>query len=195
MTLDQINKRLEELKASRTQIQGMETEVYARIVGYYRSVRNWNKGKKEEFGVRRNYTGLSDQRKTETRQRGFDPALVPTAGGEGFRPEPPRDMENQKNNAQNELGFSAEREMLDYLYFYRKTCPNCPPVAAWLDGSGLNGRRIDVDRESGMLEASRYDISAAPTVIFLDEKGNETGRGSSVAVLNSLAGAAAAAGA
>jgi ribonucleoside-triphosphate reductase (formate) len=27
---------------------GKETEVYARIVGYYRAVRNWNKGKKEE---------------------------------------------------------------------------------------------------------------------------------------------------
>ena len=27
---------------------GKDTEVYARIVGYYRAVRNWNKGKKEE---------------------------------------------------------------------------------------------------------------------------------------------------
>lgn len=27
---------------------GKETEIYARIVGYYRAVRNWNKGKKEE---------------------------------------------------------------------------------------------------------------------------------------------------
>jgi len=27
---------------------GKETEVYARIVGYYRAIRNWNKGKKEE---------------------------------------------------------------------------------------------------------------------------------------------------
>jgi len=28
---------------------GGETEVYARIVGYYRPVRNWNKGKREEY--------------------------------------------------------------------------------------------------------------------------------------------------
>jgi len=32
---------------------GAEAEVYSRIVGYYRSVRNWNRGKQEEFGIRK----------------------------------------------------------------------------------------------------------------------------------------------
>jgi ribonucleoside-triphosphate reductase len=32
---------------------GKETEVYARIVGYYRPVKNWNKGKAEEYQDRR----------------------------------------------------------------------------------------------------------------------------------------------
>lgn len=27
----------------------MPTEVYSRIVGYYRPVQNWNEGKKQEF--------------------------------------------------------------------------------------------------------------------------------------------------
>jgi len=30
----------------------METEVYSRVVGYLRPVRNWNKGKAEEFKER-----------------------------------------------------------------------------------------------------------------------------------------------
>ena len=34
---------------------GKETEVYSRITGYYRPVKNWNKGKKEEFKYRREY--------------------------------------------------------------------------------------------------------------------------------------------
>ena len=34
---------------------GKETEVYARIVGYYRPVKNWNKGKAEEFRHRREF--------------------------------------------------------------------------------------------------------------------------------------------
>ncbi|NPA58713.1 MAG: ribonucleoside triphosphate reductase [Aquificae bacterium] len=34
---------------------GEETEVYSRIVGYFRPVRNWNNGKKEEFKDRKGY--------------------------------------------------------------------------------------------------------------------------------------------
>lgn len=31
-------------------------EVYSRVVGYFRPVNQWNKGKKEEFGDRRTYS-------------------------------------------------------------------------------------------------------------------------------------------
>jgi anaerobic ribonucleoside-triphosphate reductase len=31
-------------------------EVYSRVVGYFRPVNQWNKGKKEEFSERRTYT-------------------------------------------------------------------------------------------------------------------------------------------
>lgn len=34
---------------------GRETEIYSRVVGYYRPVKNWNKGKKEEFAQRKTY--------------------------------------------------------------------------------------------------------------------------------------------
>ena len=45
-----IKERIEKLKE-----QSTKTEVYSRIVGYYRNVRNWNKGKKEEFKDRKEY--------------------------------------------------------------------------------------------------------------------------------------------
>lgn len=32
-----------------------QTEVYSRIVGYFRPVQNWNKGKKQEFKDRKEY--------------------------------------------------------------------------------------------------------------------------------------------
>lgn len=35
---------------------GSETEVFSRIVGYYRPVKNWNKGKKEEYKEREEFT-------------------------------------------------------------------------------------------------------------------------------------------
>ena len=34
------------------------TEVYSRVVGYIRPVKQWNKGKSEEFGDRREYKPL-----------------------------------------------------------------------------------------------------------------------------------------
>ncbi len=39
---------------------GQATEVYSRVVGYYRPVQNWNKGKKEEFEARKTFK-LNDQ--------------------------------------------------------------------------------------------------------------------------------------
>jgi ribonucleoside-triphosphate reductase len=32
-----------------------ETEVYSRVVGYFRPVRNWNEGKQEEFKQRKSF--------------------------------------------------------------------------------------------------------------------------------------------
>jgi glutaredoxin len=54
-TREQKEARLAELKASLQGVEGTQTEVYSRIVGYYRSVRNWNAGKREEFGNRVEY--------------------------------------------------------------------------------------------------------------------------------------------
>ena len=48
-TLAQIEAEIAETKAALNDVHGTETEVYARIVGYYRAVRNWNKGKREEY--------------------------------------------------------------------------------------------------------------------------------------------------
>jgi anaerobic ribonucleoside-triphosphate reductase len=33
-------------------VKVIPTEVYSRVVGYYRPIQNWNKGKVEEFGRR-----------------------------------------------------------------------------------------------------------------------------------------------
>ncbi|MBU1068340.1 anaerobic ribonucleoside-triphosphate reductase [Myxococcota bacterium] len=37
-------------------VQVIETEVYSRVVGYYRPVQNWNSGKKLEFSQRKLHT-------------------------------------------------------------------------------------------------------------------------------------------
>ena len=40
---------------------GLKTEVYSRVVGYLRPVAGYNKGKKEEFKVRKTYVDESLQ--------------------------------------------------------------------------------------------------------------------------------------
>ncbi|MDP3179391.1 MAG: anaerobic ribonucleoside-triphosphate reductase [Spirochaetaceae bacterium] len=48
-----IERRIEELRVELGRAEGTPTEVYSRIVGYYRSVRNWNAGKRDEYAQRR----------------------------------------------------------------------------------------------------------------------------------------------
>ncbi|MDR1469067.1 MAG: hypothetical protein LBT00_07210 [Spirochaetaceae bacterium] len=52
-TLEAIEKDLRETREALANTEGRSAEVYSRIVGYYRSVRNWNNGKREEFGNRK----------------------------------------------------------------------------------------------------------------------------------------------
>jgi ribonucleoside-triphosphate reductase len=54
-TLEVIEKDLSAAREALSSVEGTPAEVYSRIVGYYRSVRNWNKGKREEYGERKLY--------------------------------------------------------------------------------------------------------------------------------------------
>ncbi len=49
----EIDADIAKVKAEMENVHGTTTEVYARIVGYYRSVRNWNPGKREEYAQRK----------------------------------------------------------------------------------------------------------------------------------------------
>ena len=49
MSKEQIELKISTLKNELANVRGTECEVYARIVGYYRSVKNWNAGKAEEY--------------------------------------------------------------------------------------------------------------------------------------------------
>ncbi len=54
MNKDEIRSKISELKAAKETVKGTPCEVYSRVVGYLRPVQNWNKGKKEEFSLRKN---------------------------------------------------------------------------------------------------------------------------------------------
>lgn len=51
MNPEQLQQCLKEVKAD--PCKGTPCEVFSRVVGYMRPVQNWNKGKKEEFAMRK----------------------------------------------------------------------------------------------------------------------------------------------
>lgn len=55
MTKEQIALKIAGLKAQMKDVHGTPCEVYSRVVGYLRPVQGWNKGKKEEFCLRKTY--------------------------------------------------------------------------------------------------------------------------------------------
>lgn len=149
--------KLAELKAKLITVEGTPTEVYSRIVGYYRSVRNWNAGKREEFGRRREYAF---------------PGTVPSV---------PQGIYSGAHIASQRGHPSEAREIetgrvASWLLFTRKSCPLCPPVATAIEASGMKGLSIDVDTGEGMAMASGHAVLATPTVILLDANKCEVGR-------------------
>ena len=52
-TLEEIDAEIAAVEGEMDDVRGTECEVYTRIVGYYRALRNWNKGKQEEYGLRK----------------------------------------------------------------------------------------------------------------------------------------------
>ena len=55
MTKEEIKIKIDELKAEQDACHGTPCEVYSRVVGYLRPVQSWNKGKKEEFKMRKKF--------------------------------------------------------------------------------------------------------------------------------------------
>ena len=93
---------------------GKETEVYSRITGYYRPVKNWNDGKLQEFKDRKTYI-VDENEKVEKHEC--------DEGCSAKKEEAPKVTEN--------------------LLFTSPTCPNCKTAKMMLDKEGIAYRAID----------------------------------------------------
>lgn len=169
-SLATIEAEIEQTKNALENVKGTDTEVYARIVGYYRSVRNWNKGKRDEYNHRKQFV------------YGGDNVYVPTEADTSCACGGATPVIN-KTEASN---LNCSNQEISYEFFARKTCPNCPPVKAYLANSPVLGTFVDVDTEEGLAIAAEKGVFAAPTVIIYDAKGMEIARAHSVAELSVL---------
>ena len=169
-TVAEIDADIAKVKQEMQDVHGRDTEVYARIVGYYRSVRNWNKGKREEYKHRKLF--VADESRIMAH----------------LLPESDCGCEEKKNFAvQGGMYESAPSGSIStYELFVRKTCPNCPPVKECCTNLPMSGTQIDVDTEEGIARAGAYGVFSAPTVIFFDREGNEVARAHSVKEIRAL---------
>ncbi|MBN2617843.1 MAG: thiol reductase thioredoxin [Spirochaetales bacterium] len=157
-----IDNKIEALEQQLLEVKGRETEKYARIVGYYRAVKNWNKGKKEEFKFRVNFSE--------------------TTFHEGINGK----VEKLKTTPVEIIQSAKKENIASYLFFYRTSCPNCPPVKRIISTLEINGESINADESKGFTKAAQYEVFAAPTVIFLDINGKEVLRTSKASEIQQL---------
>lgn len=131
---------------------GKATEVYSRITGYYRPVRNWNDGKSSEFENRKTYEPeeLFSVNRNLLEEAGVEMPRVGTQTlGRANRVESPASNSD------------AEKVIL----VTTKTCPNCQAAKNYLNQAGIEYDVILADEADGAEIAVQYSISAAPTLI------------------------------
>ncbi len=116
-------------------ICGKETEVYSRITGYYRPVKNWNDGKLQEFRDRKTY----DPAHSELRHQG------------------------PEDECACHEAHIAQEKLTQPLLFTSPTCPNCKMAKMMLDRDHI--AYTNVDAASHAEETKTYGITSAPTLI------------------------------
>ena len=116
---------------------GEETEVYSRITGYYRPVKNWNDGKSKEFKMRKEYDmskALKDDKKKKV-----------------------------KCDKKEECNCTEEKVKDGILLFGTKTCPNCASAKKLLDKYKIKYEFIDAEANVDL--TNKFGVKQAPTLV------------------------------
>ncbi len=98
---------------------GAETEVYSRITGYYRPLKNWNDGKTQEFKERKVYDISNSRLKMRT-----------------------------KAAAEAESALESTGEETKTMLFTTKTCPNCRVAVNFLDKAEIAYEVVDAEENA-----------------------------------------------
>ena len=119
-----------------------ETEVYSRITGYYRPVKNWNDGKAQEFEDRKEYQLAHSHLTHEGHVHNHKQILVGT--------------EKPIEEAAPETGDRI-------ILFATRTCPNCRMARTFLENAGIAYDEVYADEDEAM--SDKYGIRQAPTLV------------------------------
>ena len=116
---------------------GEEAEVYSRITGYYRPVKNWNDGKAQEYKDRKVYNiDESTEPHKAVAEKTCDCCANTTV---------------------------AEEDKI--ILFATRTCPNCKMAVQFLNKAGIAFEEIFADENADM--ANKFEIRQAPTLVVI----------------------------
>ncbi len=119
---------------------GEEAEVYSRITGYYRPVKNWNDGKTQEYKDRKVY----DIGKSILKKSASDSATSDVI-----------------------VGADAPVAETRNILFATATCPNCKIACAFLDKAGFPYEKLLAEENAEL--ATQLGIKQAPTLVIIKD--------------------------
>ena len=117
-------------------ICGKEAEVWSRITGYYRPVKNWNDGKAQEYKDRKTYIPNENSR--------------------------PHAHDSACECSEHHEKASAPK-VTKVMLFTSPTCPNCKMAKMMLDKEGIEYEQIDA--VSNKETTTAFGITNAPTLL------------------------------
>ena len=114
---------------------GAETEVYSRITGYYRPVKNWNDGKSQEYKCRKLYDINASH-----------------------------EINKKDSECANKKETKKKNEEKDSLILFgTKTCPNCKMAIKLLDDKKIKYTKVDAEEDAELTK--KFGVKQAPTLI------------------------------
>ena len=102
---------------------GEEAEVYSRITGYYRPVKNWNDGKTQEFKERKVYDITNSHMRPKTQAAAKEAAIA-----------------------------AVDDSETKTLLFTTKTCPNCRVATNSLEKANIPYELVDAEENMDLVE-------------------------------------------
>ena len=165
----------EEFKCSKC---GEETEVYSRIVGYFRPLRNWNKGKQEEYKFRKEY------HETLITKGTMQPKIAISNDG-----------------TQSTEAADITEDIFAFKIFTMPNCDKCAQAKDALAGFKMQGSIVDLSADAGRTELRQYykelknsikrdseGQMILPLVLFFDKEENPVGVANTVGEIKSVLG-------
>ena len=139
---------------------GKEAEVYSRITGYYRPVKNWNDGKTSEFKERKEY----------------EPEVysLHDMGSRAGKDTKNKDENNAKSEESKAAGSEDIKHKKETILLSTKKCPNCKTAIDILEKADIKFNVLYAEEEEGRKLARSFHITQAPTLFVPDDKGYRT---------------------